>query len=459
MLSDKMKQMKLRSLTLTGLLGLALSLPALAEADDIAGRVNFSGFGTLGFTHTQGDGAAFIRDLTQPKGAANRGLSWELDSRLGVQANYKPLNQLEVVAQIVSRYRNENNFDPELTWGFLKYTVNETLELRAGRVGFDALLSADSRDIGYSMLWVRPPVDYYGHLFFSYMDGGDVVLRMPVGGGVSRLKLYSGVTRGRASLLAEQREWAGNQTTAPIGSMQDMDGSRGHGGFVDYQDNHWNVRFGIARLKILKDFPAGRMGALNFMHRQADRALADGDTDQAKALTAFLDDALLVGKAITYKTLGLGYEDGPLQTQMAIGRMSGDSLLVANSRAGFISAGYRIENLTPYVVISAIRSKRSSRADELQGLTTNAVASIANFMVGAPRADQNTLSLGARYDIAGNVALKIQMDIIDNKNCSPVSLPITGPAPSCAPPRYWARVPVSWDGRATVYSAVLDFAF
>ncbi len=438
---------------------LAFSAPLHADAGEDGTRVRFSGFGTLGLAHTQGDGAAFIRDLTQPKGAANRGLSWELDSRLGVQANYKPLNQLEVVAQIVSRYRNENNFDPELTWGFLKYTANETLELRAGRVGFDALLSADSRDIGYSMLWARPPVDYYGHLFFSYIDGGDIALRMPVGSGVSRLKLYSGVTRGRASLLAEQREWAGNQTTAPIGSVQDMDGSRGHGGFVDYQDNRWNVRFGIARLKILKDFPPGRMGSLNFMRRQADLAFADGDTDQARALTAFLDDALVLGKTITYKTLGIGYENGPLQTQMALGRMSGNSLLVANSRAGFISAGYRMENLTPYLVLSAIRSKRSSRADELQGLTTNAIASIANFMVSAPRADQNTLSLGVRYDIANNTALKIQMDVIDNKNCSPVSLPVTGPATSCAPPRYWARVPVSWDGRANVYSAVLDFAF
>ena len=144
------------------------ALPAMAEpAANEYLPVAFRAFGTLGIAHTQGDGAGFIRDMSQPKGADNRGLDWQLDTRLGVQANLKVSDDFEAAAQIVSRYRNDNNFQPEPTWAYLKYSLNDTADIRVGRVGFDAFLSADSRDVGYSFLWVRPPVDYYGNPLLS----------------------------------------------------------------------------------------------------------------------------------------------------------------------------------------------------------------------------------------------------------------------------------------------------
>ena len=439
---------------------LASTPPAVAEptANEYL-PVAFSGFGTFGVAHTQGDGAGFIRDMAQPKGANNRGLSWELDTRIGVQANLKPAENLEAVAQIVSRYSNENNFKPELTWGFLKYTLNEAIEVRAGRIGFDAFLSADSRDIGYSYLWIRPPSDYYGSLFLSYEDGGDVIFRMPMGKGLTRLKLYSGITRGRSSSLLEQREWAGNISSGPIGSVLDMNGSRGQGGFIDYQDRHWIARVGIARLHIAKDFPAGSLNMLGLIRSNANQAFDQDKLQLSNALVNFANDASVANKQITFKSIALAYEDGPLQTQMALSRITADSLMVANSRAGYVSAGYRLGKLTPYSVISFVKSKRSDRSDELIGLASDRIVSLTNFMLSAPLTNQTTYSIGVRYAITDNAALKFQMDMIRNNNCSPVTLPVVGPGTSCAPPRFWTNVPVSWNGRANVYSAVLDFAF
>jgi len=73
--------------TLLTLSCLALSVPLHAESgpsDDAGPRMTFSGFGTLGALYTQGNGAAFIRDITQPQGSSNQGLSWKTDSRLGI---------------------------------------------------------------------------------------------------------------------------------------------------------------------------------------------------------------------------------------------------------------------------------------------------------------------------------------------------------------------------------------
>ena len=69
---------------------LAFSLPLHAESEETEPQVRFSGFGSLGFVHNHGDGSAFIRDLTQPDGATNKGLFWEIDSRVGVHCHCTP---------------------------------------------------------------------------------------------------------------------------------------------------------------------------------------------------------------------------------------------------------------------------------------------------------------------------------------------------------------------------------
>ena len=392
------------------------ALPAMAEpAANEYLPVAFRAFGTLGIAHTQGDGAGFIRDMSQPKGADNRGLDWQLDTRLGVQANLKVSDDFEAAAQIVSRYRNDNNFQPEPTWAYLKYSLNDTADIRVGRVGFDAFLSADSRDVGYSFLWVRPPVDYYGNLFFNYSDGGDITFRMPTGPGRSRLKLFAGIARERSSSLVEQRVWAGNITRAPIGTIQDLDGSRGSGAFIDYQDKHWIARLGIARLKVTQDFPLGNLNVLGLLRTSASQAYSQSNTALGQALTSFANDMQPANKRINFGSIDLAYEDGPLHLQMAVNRITSDTLLIADSHAGFFSAGYRIGSTTPYAVVSGIKPRRSKRADELSGIAPTNVVSLANFLVSAPLTDQRTYSFGIRHELARNISLKVQADMIRNR--------------------------------------------
>lgn len=437
---------------------------AAAEPGD--SPIRLSGFGTIGMTHTQGDGAAFIRDITQPKGATNRGVSFELDTRLGVQANYQISDRFEAVAQVVSRYNNENNYWPELTWGFLKYTYDDTLDVRVGRIGYDGYIGADTRDVGYSYLWARPPVEYYGTLLFPYHDGGDIVLRTPILRGVGKIKLYSGITRQRVNNMMEQREWStafGPITTAPLGATQDLNKSRETGGYVEYQDTNWTGRLGISSLKLAKGMPSTASSGLQMI------AAGMSGTALSDTLNALLDDIQLVGRRATYKTAELAYEDGPLKVQGAYAKFTGTSLLIPRGHSAFVSAAYRFGRFTPYATVSTLRTKSSDYPQRLAATGGNSVTipnpplnptvtDIAQFLLSSPLTKQNTYALGLRYDFADNFALKLQADFIRNKNCSPVALPGAGLTP-CAPPLLWSTVPPNWNGRANVYSAVLDFIF
>jgi hypothetical protein len=63
------------------------------------------------------------------------------------------------VVQAVSYYNHAGNYEPELTWAFISYAPVPDMKVRAGRLGWDVYMLSDSRNVGYSYLWVRPPVD------------------------------------------------------------------------------------------------------------------------------------------------------------------------------------------------------------------------------------------------------------------------------------------------------------
>lgn len=435
--------MRPSTLPLAALACLALCSTAAAASGDDAPPVRFSGFGTLGGLHTQGDGAGFIRDLAQPHGSDNRGISWHQDTRLGIQASYKPIEDLEAVAQVVSRYRWDNNFTPEMTWGFLKYAATDNADLRVGRIGFDAFLSSDSRDVGYAYLWVRPPVEYYGPVLFPYLDGLDFVLRWPVGSGTGRVKAYSGIAR---------------QIVPTAGMLEDLSGSRVTGGFLDYQDTHWTARVGLADLRVLHEIPGTPFDILGAIRNTADM---QSDASVAHDFRTLAADTSLAGKHVRFKSIALAYEDGPLQTQIGLSEFTPHSLVFPRSFAGYLSVGYRYGKITPYAAIASARSRKIHRADELagRGINTAPALSIMNYMFTSGERNQHTYTLGLRNDITEKLALKLQIDVIRSRTCSPLSLPIIGTSPPCGSPLLWPNVPAHWNGRANVYSATLDFIF
>lgn len=434
---------------LAGLTGLAFCTPlqagtAAPATTEERQYIDFSGFGTVGAIHNRGDGAQMIRDLTQPKGAANRGITWETDTRIGFQVNYRSNEQLEAVAQVVSHYRWNNNFQPELTWAFLKYTPNEAIALRAGRVGFDAYLAADSRDVGFSYLWARPPVEFYGVLTIPFLDGIDAILRLPLGDGVGRIKVYGGLDR---QVIPTQ-----------FGLTEDLNGSRTYGSILDYQDNHWTLRIGQARTRMAREFP---YGGLNFPLLLDATGNMQSDPAVRNALTSIRRDIAVAGKHTRFTSLELAYEDGPLQMQGAISHLKSETLLLPDSKGGFLSVGYRLGRFTPYAALSAVKSEKNYRAEELRGRGTGLepLISVADYMFTSADENQRTLTLGTRYALTHQMALKVQLDLIRNKTCSPISLPVVGTSPACSPPLLWPSLPTEWNGRAAAYSAVLDFIF
>ncbi len=414
-------------LSLTAMLWLLLS--GAAEADwqfsDGSGieRFRLQGFGTVGGPfYSSTDEATYIRDRSQPDGARGPGLAFETDSRLGIQASWTPTQDLEATVQLVAKYRYDGTYRPQVPWAFVKYAFNPDVQIRAGRLGYDAYLLSDSRDVGYSYLWVRPPVDYFGQIHYSYFEGLDLTARHALGDAIVKGKLYLGQLS-ESSITPEGTEYA-------------LRGSWLGGGYLDFQSPHWQVRAGggLLRLELGDELPSIYLPLLD--------ALRGTGTPQAAAVAEELSGD---HTEFSFLTAGLVYDKGALQSQLQLRHLWTETKSYAGNTAGYWSLGYRLGRWTPYLVYSRIKSEHERLATGLPDVSPFATINDAvDRLTQTTQVDQETLSLGARFDFTRDAAIKLQVDWIHSRD---------------NPSLLWLDVDPDWNGRAMVLSATLDFVF
>ena len=151
--------------------------------------LEISGFGTLGAMQTDTDQVEVTRDQSQQHGATDS-ISLKQDSLIGLQAYYKANESLDFVVQGVSRYGPHANYRPELMAAFGRYAITPNFGIRAGRIGTEFYMLADSRLVGYSYLTVRPPREVFATLPFQYLDGADFTASAPIADGILKVRVF-----------------------------------------------------------------------------------------------------------------------------------------------------------------------------------------------------------------------------------------------------------------------------
>jgi hypothetical protein len=379
------------------------------------------GFGTFGIARSTSDQAEFVRDLSQPRGISNQ-WSGRIDSALGVQANWQATPALELVGQVVSRYQYDESRTPEVMSAFAKWEPDPRWALRVGRLGADFLMAADSRLVGYSYLPVRPSADFFGPLFFSYFDGADASVTLPLGGGLVRAKAYAGNT-------------AEMNSTASL--VWDSSQSALSGLVLDYFNGPWQLRASAARIRLSNDLPFGPLpGGL----RAAGLALG-------KPSALAVADAIAVGGTTSqFTSVGAVYDDGPFQVQGMLNAIHHETSAFQNSTAGYLLAGYRLGAVTPFAGISWWQSRVKPLSTGLPNASADLIAlnEGVDMVILNSGSKQTTYTLGMRWDVKPKVALKAQWDAV------------RGTARSLFP--YRGEQP-GWDGSTNVFSLALDFVF
>ncbi len=399
----------------------ALSGQALADDSDL---FKLSGFGTLGMARSNTDTAEFVRDLSQSSGLT-RDWSFKIDSVVGLQGNLKLGSQTDVVVQALSRYLYDGSWGPEISWAFLRHNFSPDWQVRVGRLGTEFYMFADSRLIGYSNTTIRPPSDFYGPLVFAYFDGLDITASTNVGSGLLRAKLYAGRSPEKTGFY-DPVTW-------------DIRGTRLLGAHLDYFSGPWQFRVASASAK----FSSSEL-PLNHL---ANLATANALLPFTNSISQLIPELSTIDTTSRFDSIGVVYDKGPLQIQGMLGKITHETASYEDSRAAFILGSYRLGSFIPFLGYSTAKSKASQVTTVPPILTPGvgiALNQLGSALTQATHMDQHTITLGTRWDVHSNVALKLQLDMIRGRQDS-VFL-FRGPN-------------VQWNGRMNVLSTSLDFVF
>ncbi len=396
---------------------------ALAQENDPAVKV--SGFGTIGASYNPSREFDFVRDLLQASGVGySKRVDFGIDSRLGLQISAKASDQIELTGQVVSR-RALHQFKPELTWAYMKYMPTDELDLRIGRLGFDVYPLADSRNVAYSYIWVRPPVDYFGNLIINYIDGVDAVYHYPFGNFTGKLKVFTG----------QAKEETSTNTPDQVFSLK---GSKIAGAHIELQSQNWLGRIGYTELVFANEFP--NFESILLALRSPMMGMIAPNAPQLAQQLQFKD------KKMRYFAAGLVYDNGPLQAQWMVSRIRSETLGFASAGSAFFTLAYRVHQWTPDINIAQTFPLHDRPV--VTGLPIQFGASIQQLEFGiqsiakATRSKQTTHSLGLRYALSPNSDLKFQIDRINNKETLLIRTP-----------------QASWNGKGTIYTCTYNFVF
>ncbi|MGA8137358.1 MULTISPECIES: porin [Pseudomonas] len=359
---------------------------ATVKADDATmPTFSLSSFGTAGIVHSSEKNADFTSSIYKPNGAGHT-RSWDadVDSLIGAQVTANFTRQLSAVVQVISEQNYDNSYRPTLEWANFKYQFTPDFSLRAGRTVQPAFLLSDSRKVGYTLPWVRPPGEVYSLIPVTSTDGLDLSYRLHfgdltntvqgnVGQGDFRMPANTGRTLSRDAWGISNLTEYGDLTTR-----------------VTYQKTHVTV--------------------------ESFNPLFDGFRDFGAQGNAIADRYDVKGKPFEFIGVGAIYDPGKWFVMGEWGHIDSHSA-IGTINAWYVSSGYRIDTFTPYVTYA--RSKTVSETSSA-GLTTSGLspdlASVAAGLNGALNTQlasgsgQQTLSVGMRWDFTKNMDAKLQYD-------------------------------------------------
>lgn len=380
------------------------------------------GYGTLGVVHANTQEADFTSSILKPDGAGySHNWSEAVDSRIGLQLKGKFGPSWSAVVQVITEQQYDDSYRPSVEWANIKYQASPDFWLRAGRIALPNFLDADYRKVGYAIPWVRTPVEIYNLVPITNSDGVDASYRMHWGEAMNTVQVVAGRTH-------IHYPYQGDNTAT----------ARNIRGFSD------TVEYGALRVRM--SVVQGRL-TLGVAKPLFDAFRQFGPPGVAIAERYDGQD-----KLTTFSGIGANYDPGDWFVTGEAGRARTHSFL-GDRTAWYLGGGYRIGNFTPYATLA--QGKVDSNTSD-PGLDVASYPLPQSFIAAALNGQLNNIissfgaqtsfTVGLRWDISKNIALKVQEDMIRLKEGSRGNLINAQPGlPSGA--------------HVNAFSATLDFVF
>jgi hypothetical protein len=358
-------------------------------------KAEFSGFASLAVSYSDDPEIEFSSNYLNNSEA---GWSIARDSILGGQANISLNKNWDSVFQMVLQDRAYEGIDNYLELAFLRFRPTRNWAIRAGRMNSDLYLLSEYPYVSFAYLWVRPPHDYYSFASAGgRYDGADIEYSQALADGFLRVKLAAGQTT--TKLKSDN-----NDFFIQFDNLLSLS--------ANYAVNEWILRFSVSRgdiasynLDTLKQFAQALKSVPNFIWPQAVN-LAEGLEGQ--------------GHKISYAAFGLTYDSDNWLIQSEVGISETKWLVAPSNINAYLSAGYRIDDVTLYSGISLSKNRHDvtdiiepqfpSGTPEQISLPIQQLAAITKSVVERPVVNQHSFNIGVKWHYSDSLVIKAQID-------------------------------------------------
>lgn len=304
-------------------------------------------------------------------------LTFEADTRFGLQISSEVSEKMSVIAQLLGR-GTRNNFDAIIEWAYADYEFADWVSLRAGKIKQPVYLVNDYVEVGYAYPWIRPPVEvYYLNNPLNTVNGAGLLFSFPVGPGSLSFYPYVGSER-------DDIPNTGGQAYFEAENIVGID--------VKYSGRGYTIHASNFQCDV-KTFGQTQVNGGPFGTLDVDLN-GQGECDvTAAGLTFDLANVVVYAE----------WQDRT--TTETLARPFGDQ------EAWYATLGYRIGKWLPHITYATIDGKAST-------YTPGAITGTALPPEGLnfPIAVQSSVTAGLRYELNDSAALKFEYSSVDVEN-------------------------------------------
>jgi hypothetical protein len=135
--------------------------------------VTFSGFGQAVV------GTTLSNNKTYPFAPYDADPSFKPESNFALQASAPLTDSITAVAQVLAL--GQDDFQPKFQWAYIKFQLNNTFALKVGRIEAPLYKYSDFLYVGEAYPWVTPPASVYTTSPFTGADGIELTADSTVG--------------------------------------------------------------------------------------------------------------------------------------------------------------------------------------------------------------------------------------------------------------------------------------
>ncbi|WP_229333469.1 outer membrane protein [Glaciecola sp. MH2013] len=303
------------------------------------------------------------------------------DSLFAIQFSGDISDKWMATAQVIAR--GSNDYSAEFEWAYLTYTASDNSEIIAGRFRLPVFRYSASLDVGYSYHWIEAPQTVYDVAFnningirYDYTNySGDFEYVLQFSYGNYEDEIGGGINKAKDVVLAS------------------------------FEGNMSNIKGRIVWGRGENQFSQGALDAALASISEISPVLAD-------ELAIDGDEGVFLG-------FGLEYDNFDWFVSAEYTTIDIEDSFSPKDTAYYVTAGTRLGKFTPHITYQERDGRGDVRFQESVNVLPEPFRTVVTGINAGLQSsffeEYSMITVGMRYDIATNVALKAEYTSYDNK--------------------------------------------